>query len=43
VEDVGEVFSLYAGGQFNLEEGAAVVESHLEEGGGGVDGRRFGV
>ena len=38
VEDVGQVFGHYAGGQLDLEQSAAIVEGDDKESGGGGEG-----
>lgn len=43
MEDVRQVCIVDADGQFYLEEGALVVESNCETGGGSLEFRLFGV
>jgi hypothetical protein len=43
VEDVGKVFCFDAGGQFDFEESASVIERDDEEGGCCGDGRSLRI
>lgn len=43
MEDIGEVFGLYACGELDFEKISSVVECDYEEGGGSGDGGGFGV